>query len=112
MRYAIATGRAQRNPCADLRDALKPAPERHHAAITEPDALGPLLRAIEGYQGTHVARRAMRLAPLVFLRPVELRPAELAHVATQAPPWNLHAAQLNLRQPHVFPLTHPQLPNL
>src|SRR3546814_6571521 len=71
MRYAIATGRAQRNPCADLRDALKPAPERHHAAITEPDDLGPLLRAIEGYQGTHVVRCAMRLAPLVFLRPVE-----------------------------------------
>src|SRR3546814_5908635 len=64
MRYAIATGRAQRNPCADLRDALKPAPERHHAAITEPDDLGPLLRAIEGYQGTHEIGRAHVCTPV------------------------------------------------
>src|SRR3546814_11410336 len=56
MRYAIATGRAQRNPCADLRDALKPAPERHHAAIPEPDDLGPLPRAIEGSQRSEERR--------------------------------------------------------
>lgn len=69
MRYAIATGRASRNPVADLKGALTPAPERHHAAITDVKEIGGLLRAIEGYKGSHVTRCALQLAPLVFVRP-------------------------------------------
>src|SRR5690606_4713572 len=75
-RYAIATGRAERDWAADLRGALPPAAVRHHASITEPKAIGELLRAIEGYQGSFVTQCALRLAPLVFVRPGELRKAE------------------------------------
>lgn len=75
-RYAIATGRAERDPAADLRDALPSAKETHHAAITEPKAVGALMRAIEGFQGESLTQAALRLAPLVFVRPGELRAAE------------------------------------
>lgn len=109
MRYAIATGRADRDPCADLRGALKPAPEKHHAAITEPTDLGPLLRAIDGYRGTHVVRCALQLAPLVFLRPVELRTAEWAEFDISASRWNIPAAKMKMRQPHVVPLSRQAL---
>jgi hypothetical protein len=75
-RYAIATGRAARDPAPDLRGALPPVKQTHHAAITEPKAIGELLRAIDGYQGYFVTKCALRLAPLVFVRPGELRRAE------------------------------------
>lgn len=109
MRYAIATARAERNPCADLRGALKAAPEKHHAAITEPAELAPLLRAIDGYHGTHVVRCALQLAPLVFLRPIELRTAEWAEFDTEAARWNIPAAKMKMRQPHVVPLSRQTL---
>lgn len=76
-RYAIATGRASSDPCRDLRGALKPKrPTRHFAALTEPKAVGDLLRAIDGYQGTPEVRTALQLAPLLFVRPGELRTAQ------------------------------------
>jgi integrase len=109
MRYAIATGRADRNPCADLKGALKPSPEKHHAAITEADDLGPLLRAIDGYRGTHAVRCALQLAPLVFLRPVELRTAEWAEFDIAASRWNIPAEKMKTRQPHVVPLSRQAL---
>lgn len=109
MRYAIATGRASRNPCADLRGALQPAPERHHAAITEPAELGPLLRAIDGYSGTHAVRCALQLAPLVFLRPVELRTGEWSEIDVGAARWNIPAVKMKMRQPHVVPLSRQAL---
>jgi integrase len=77
-RYAIATGRAERNPAADLRGALSPIQRSHFAAITDPKAAGPLLRALDGYHGTLATKAALRLAPLVFIRPGELRQAEWA----------------------------------
>lgn len=76
MRYAIATGRAERDPCPDLRGALPPARENNFPAITDPKAVGELLRAIDGFQGTFVVRCALLLAPLLFVRPGELRKAE------------------------------------
>ena len=79
-RYAIATGRAERDPAADLRGALPPVKEKHHAAITDPKAMGALLRAIDGYQGSLVTQCALRLAPLTFVRPGELRKAEWAEI--------------------------------
>jgi integrase len=75
-RYAIATGRAQRDTAADLRGALPPVKVKHHASITDPKAIGELLRNLEGYQGGFITRCALRLAPLVFLRPGELRRAD------------------------------------
>lgn len=71
MRYAIATGRASRNPVAEFKGALTPAPERHHAAITDVKGIGGLLRAIDDYKGSHVTRCALQPASLVFVRPGE-----------------------------------------
>lgn len=75
-RYAVATGRAQRDVTADLRGALPPVQQEHMAALTDPKQVAELLRAIDGYQGTFPVVCALRLAPLVFQRPGELRAAE------------------------------------
>lgn len=75
-RYGIASARCTRNPAADLKDALQPVISTHHAAITDPARTGALLRSIFDYRGTPVVRAALRLAPLVFQRPGELRKAE------------------------------------
>ena len=75
-RYAIATGRAKRDPTGDLRGALPAVRPTHFAAITDPKRVGALLRAIDGYEGSLTVRCALRLAPLVFVRPGELRQAE------------------------------------
>ena len=77
-RYAIATGRAEHDPTPDLRGALKPVLVRHMPAITDPQRVGDLLRAIEDYKGMPITRSALKLAPLVFVRPGELRKAEWA----------------------------------
>ncbi len=76
MRYAIATGRAERDPCPDLRGALPPAKEKNFPAITDPKAVAELLRAIDAFRGTFVVRCALLLAPMLFVRPGELRRAE------------------------------------
>lgn len=104
-RYAIATGRAERNPAADLRGALPPVIETHHASITEPKAVGELLRAIEGYSGAFVTKCAARLAPLVFVRPGELRRAEWTEINLDAAEWRIPAARMKMRIPHIVPLS-------
>src|SRR5690606_29183950 len=96
MRYAIATGRADRNPVADLKGALPPAPEKHHAAITDVGDIGGLLRAIDGYQGSQVTRVALQLAPLVFVRPGELRQAEWSEIDFEAAEWNIPAHKMKM----------------
>ena len=103
--YAIATGRAERNPIADLLGALEPLTVKHHAAITEPRAVGALLRAIEGYQGSFVAQCALRLAPLVFVRPGELRSAEWAEFDLDGGEWRLPAERMKMRSQHIVPLS-------
>lgn len=105
MRYAIATGRAERNPVADLKGALPPPPERHHAAITDTKAAGGLLRALDGYAGTFVTRCALQLAPLVFVRPGELRHAEWAEIDLDRAEWNIPARKMKTREPHLVPLS-------
>ncbi|OOG63982.1 integrase [Rhodanobacter sp. B04] len=104
LRYAIATGRAERNPVADLRGALPPVKQTHHAAIIEPAAIGGLLRAIDGYQGSFVTKCALRLAPLLFVRPGELRHAEWAEFDLDGAQWNLPAEKMKMREPHLVPL--------
>ncbi|MBS0213195.1 MAG: integrase arm-type DNA-binding domain-containing protein [Proteobacteria bacterium] len=104
MRYAIATGRAERNPVADLKGALTTPPERHHAAITDPAELGGLLRAIEGYSGDLTTRAALKLSALLFVRPGELRHAEWAEIDMDAGEWNIPAGKMKMRQPHLVPL--------
>jgi integrase len=104
MRYAIATGRADRNPVADLKGAIASPAERHHAAITDPAMLGGLLRAIEGYTGDVTTRAALKLSALLFVRPGELRHAEWAEFDLDAGEWNIPAGKMKMRQPHLVPL--------
>ena len=103
-RFAIATGRAERDPAGDLRGALPPAVTQHHAAITEPRQVGGLLRAIEGYEGSFVVRCALRLAPLLFVRPGELRQAEWSEFDLAAAEWRIPATKMKQRDPHLVPL--------
>lgn len=104
-RYAIVTGRSERNPAADLRGALPPVKPTHRAAITEPKAIGGLLRAIDAYTGSLVTRSALQLAPLVFVRPGELRQAEWAEIDLDAKEWNIPAEKMKTRDPHLVPLS-------
>lgn len=104
-RYAVATGRAERDPAADLKGALTPLKVRHHAAITDPKEIAPLLRAIDGYQGSFVVKSALQLAPLVFVRPGELRQAEWAEIDFDAAEWNIPAERMKMKQAHLVPLS-------
>ncbi len=104
-RYAIVTGRAERNPAADLRGALPPVKTTHHPAITELKAVGGLLRALDAYNGSNVTRCALKLAPLVFVRPGELRHAEWAEFDLDAAEWNIPAAKMKMRAAHLVPLS-------
>jgi len=104
-RYAIATGRATRDPAGDLRGALKPHKPRHHAAVVEPKAVGELLRAIGGYAGEPVTCAALRLAPLVFVRPGELRRAEWVEIDLERAEWRIPAARMKMREAHIVPLS-------
>lgn len=104
-RYAVATGRAERDPCGDLRGALPPTKDKHHASIIDPQSIGSLLRAIDGYQGAFVTKCAMRLAPLVFVRPGELRGAEWSEIDLDKAEWRIPAAKMKMRDPHIVPLS-------
>jgi integrase len=104
-RYAIATGRAERDPSPDLRGALPAVRQAHRAAITEPKAIGALLRAIDGYQGYFVTKCALRIAPLVFVRPGELRKAEWTEFDLDKSEWNIPAERMKMREPHLVPLS-------
>jgi integrase len=104
-RYAIAAGRAERNPAADLKGALSKTQTAHRAAITDPKAIGGLLRAMDAYQGTFATKCALKLAPLTFVRPVELRTMEWAEIDLDEAQWNIPAAKMKMREPHLVPLS-------
>jgi integrase len=104
-RYAVATGRAERDPAADLRGALPQPNENHHAAITDPKEVAPLLRALDGYQGHFVVKCALRLAPLLFVRPGELRHAEWAEIDLDESVWNIPPHKMKMKQAHIVPLS-------
>ncbi len=104
-RYAVATGRAERDPSGDLRGALPPANGTHMATITDPKEIGGLLRAIAGYQGSIVTRCALRLAPLVFVRPGELRQAEWKEINFDTMEWRIPAEKMKSGVPHIVPLS-------
>ena len=104
-RYAVATGRAERDPAADLRDALPSVETKSFAAITDPVEIGELLRAIDGYQGQPAVIAALKLAPLVFVRPSELRGAEWAEIDLDAAEWTIPAARMKMDRDHWVPLS-------
>lgn len=102
-RYAVATGRAERDPTGDLRGALPPAREGHFAAVTDPAKVGELLRVLEGYRGTFTVCCALRLAPLVFVRPGELRTALWADIDLAAALWRYEVTKTGTA--HIVPLS-------
>ena len=111
-RYAIATGRAERDPTPDLRGALEPVLVQHMAAITDPKRVGDLLRAIKSYKGMPITRAALQLAPLVFVRPGELRKAEWIEFDLDVAQWRIPAARMKRTKQeklsgtaHVVPLS-------
>jgi len=105
MRYAIATGRAERDVAADLRGALASPKKKHLAAITDPAKVADLLRAMDGFEGSIIVKCALRLAPLVFVRPGELRKAEWSEIDLEAGEWNIPAEKMKMKQPHLVPLS-------
>lgn len=104
-RYAVITGRAERDPSTDLKGALTPIKHRHLAAITDPNAVGALLRAIDAYEGHFVTQHALRLAPLVFVRPWELRGGQWQEIDLEKAEWNIPAERMKMREPHLVPLS-------
>lgn len=104
-RYGVATGRCQRDIAADLRGALTEEKEVHRAAITDPKKVAELLRAIDGYQGELATRCALRLSPLLFVRPGELRHAEWSEIDLDKGEWNIPAEKMKMRLPHLVPLS-------
>ena len=104
-RYGVATGRAERDPAADLRGALSPVQTINRAAIIEPKKVGELLRAIDGYQGSFIVKCALKLAPLFFVRPGELRNAEWKEVSFENAEWNIPASKMKMKEPHLVPLS-------
>ena len=104
-RYAIATGKADRDSSADLRGAIPPVKKRHHASIINPKEIGDLLRAINGYNGYLVTKCALQLAPLLFVRPGELRHAEWSEFNFEAAEWRIPAHKMKMRTAHIVPLS-------
>ena len=104
-RYAVATGRAERDITQDLRGALPPAKKTHLGAITEPSEIGKLLRNIADYKGSEVVRLALKLAPLVFVRPGELRQAVWSEFDLEARLWTIPAGRMKAKRPHIVPLS-------
>jgi len=105
LRYGIATGKAERDISQDLRGALPPSTQKHHASITDPSAVGGLLRALDGYQGTFATCCALRLAPYLFLRPGELRGLEWSEIDLEAGEIRIRAERMKMKRPHIVPLS-------
>ncbi len=108
-RYAVATGRAERDVCVDLRGALITPKVKHLAAITRPDEAGDLMRAIDGFDGYRVTQVALRLAPHLFVRPGELRHAEWKEFDFDERIWAIPAEKMKMRRPHFVPLSRQAL---
>ena len=104
-RYAVATGRAERDPSADLRGALPPVKTINRAAITDPIKVGELLRAIDCYQGQLCCSMCFEVCTFGFVRPGELRHAEWAEIDFENAEWNIPAGKMKLKEPHLVPLS-------
>jgi integrase len=103
-RFAVACGLAERDVTADLRGALANIPKSHYAAITEPAEVGALLRAIHAYSGHPYACAALKLSPLLFVRPGELRAAEWTEFDLDAAEWRIPGTKMKMGLDHIVPL--------
>ena len=109
-RYAIATGRAERDVAADLQGALASRPaSQHFASLTDPEAIGRLLCALDTYPGTYQARSALKLAPFLFVRSGELARAEWSEFDLEAAEWRIPASKMKMKQLHIVPLSRQAL---
>ena len=102
-RYAVATGKAERDLSTDLKGALTPVNKKHFSAVTEPHDVGRLLHIIDGYQGTLIVSTALKLAPLVSVRPGELRKAEWKDIDIENAEWRYLVTKTNTL--HIVPLS-------
>jgi integrase len=103
-RYAVATGRAESDPSRDLRGALTPWKPEHYPALSDPRQVGRLLRDIDAHTGSFITKCAMKLSPLLFVRPGELRRAEWEEINLEASEWRIPAAKMKGRIMHIVPL--------
>jgi integrase len=101
----VATGRADRDPAADQKGALPPVKNGHHAAPTNPKDVAPLLRAIDSFEGSFVVKCALKLAPLIFVRPGELRHMEWSEINFETAEWNIPADKMKMKIAHLVPLS-------
>lgn len=104
-RYAVATGRAQNDPTSVLKGALAKPVKTHLAAITEPREVGKLLAAIDEYKGTFTVQNALKLAPLIFVRPGELRRMEVEELRLDIAEWHIPGKKMKMSNPHIVPLS-------
>lgn len=105
MRFAVAEGLASRDPVGDLRGALKTAPVKHMASVTDPVRVAEILRMFDAFQGTFPVQCALKLAPMVFTGPGELRQAQWADIDLEAGLWSIPAEKMKMRQAHIVPLS-------
>ncbi len=103
-RYGVAIGLLESDPCRDLRGALPPWRPEHYPTLTDPIRVGHLLRDIDGYEGGFLTRCAMKLSPLLFVRPGELRRAEWQEINLEAAEWRIPARKMKGRMMHIVPL--------
>ena len=104
-RYAIATDRATTDLSVVLKGSLGPLVVKHHASITDPNKLGEFLRDIHNYNGAYLTQQALKLAPLVFVRPGELRHAEWSEIDLEKSEWAISAEKMKMRSKHIVPLS-------
>lgn len=103
-RFAVVSGLAERDVTVDLREALESRAGKHFAAITEPKRVGDLMRSIYAYTGHFSTVAALKLSPLVFVRPGELRTAEWSEIDLDAAEWRIAGAKMKMKADHVVPL--------
>jgi integrase len=109
-RYAVVTGRVESDPSRDLTGALKPRrKKKHYAAITDPAKVGPLLVAMDNFQGSLVVKTALLLSPLLFQRPGEIRAMEWGEINWDEARWEIPAEKMKMGQPHIVPLCNQAL---
>lgn len=105
MRFAVAEGLATRNPVGDLRGTLGSVKTEHMASITDPLRVGEILRMFDGFKGSYQVMQALKLAPLVFTRPGELRNAKWKDIDLDSALWSIPAESMKMREPHLVPLS-------
>ncbi|PIZ31902.1 MAG: integrase [Alphaproteobacteria bacterium CG_4_10_14_0_8_um_filter_53_9] len=104
-RYAIATGRLERDPANDLVGAIPPTRKAHFPTLTDPKEIAGLLRAMDTYEGSLEVRCALQLAPMLFVRPGELRHAEWSEIDWEKKEWRIPAQKMKMRVQHIVPLS-------